>query len=359
MGKERYMITGYALTHFLVDFACAFLIFRAFRDSEDLYICFLVYNFCAFALQMPLGLLADQFNKNALCAALGCVLIALSYGVTSIPVAAVVVAGAGNGLFHIGSGIDVLNVSRGKAGPLGAFVSPGALGVFIGKLLGKEGGISLVPVAVVMLAAAALILLLRFEKGKYYASDNVPVSLVKPGAPAAFFAAACLFIVVCVRSYAGMTLDFPWKAGGCWGWALVFAVVLGKTAGGFLADKFGALKTSAASLVLSAALFLLPDAPPAGTAAVFLFNMTMPVTLWAMAGLFPGAKGFSFGLLTFGLFLGFLPVYLSCPPIPATGAGFALAALVSLVLLIAGLALLISHKRRAPGRLPAGRGRDL
>ena len=138
MGKERYMIAGYALAHFLVDFACAFLIFRAFRDSEDLYICFLVYNFCAFALQMQLGLLADQLNKNALCAALGCVLVALSYGVTFIPVAAVVIAGAGNGLFHIGGGIDVLNASHGKAGPLGVFVSPGALGVFIGKLLGKE-----------------------------------------------------------------------------------------------------------------------------------------------------------------------------------------------------------------------------
>ena len=49
--------------------------------------------------------------------------------------------------------------------------------------------------------------------------------------------------------------------------------------------------------------------PLPGVLAVLLFNMTMPVTLWAMAKLFPGAKGFSFGLLTFGLFLGYLPVY--------------------------------------------------
>ena len=104
-------------------------------------------------------------------------------------------------------------------------------------------------------------------------------------------------------------------------------------------------------VVLSAALFLLPDVPPAGTAAVFLFNMTMPVTLWAMARLFPGAKGFSFGLLTFGLFLGFVPVYLGCPQILAAGEGLTLAAIVSLVLLLSGL----GFERLVGGRL-AGRG---
>jgi FSR family fosmidomycin resistance protein-like MFS transporter len=68
---------------------------------------------------------------------------------------------------------------------------------------------------------------------------------------------------------------------------------------------------------------------------MFLFNMTMPVTLWATAKIFPGAKGFAFGLLTFGLFLGFLPVYLgieiNAPRL------FALFAAVSLALLWLGL----------------------
>ena len=40
---------------------------------------------------------------------------------------------------------------------------------------------------------------------------------------------------------------------------------------------------------------------------MFLFNMTMPVTLHRAAMLLPGHRGFAFGLLTFGLFLGFLP----------------------------------------------------
>ena len=58
-------------------------------------------------------------------------------------------------------------------------------------------------------------------------------------------------------------------------------------------------------------LFFLADAPLTGVIAIFLFNMTMPVTLSCLARRTPGCKGFSFGLLTFALFLGFVPVGLS------------------------------------------------
>jgi FSR family fosmidomycin resistance protein-like MFS transporter len=266
------MVAVYALTHFLVDFACAFLIFRSFDSSENLYISFLIYNFCAFALQMPLGLLADKFNKNALCAVCGCILVASAFGFTAIPAASAVLAGVGNGLFHVGGGIDVLNASHGKAGALGVFVSPGALGIFLGKLLGKQSVVPEILVIPVVLAASTLILLLRFKKGKSFASGNAPLAFGRAGAPVALAAAACLFLVVCMRSYVGMTLSFPWKGEWYWSWVLVFAVVLGKTAGGFLADRFGATGTSVVSLALSAALFLLPDIPLAGVAALFLYD---------------------------------------------------------------------------------------
>jgi len=43
---------------------------------------------------------------------------------------------------------------------------------------------------------------------------------------------------------------------------------------------------------------------------IFFFNMTMPITLYLLVCKWKTMPGFSFGLLTFGLFLGFLPVYL-------------------------------------------------
>lgn len=331
------MIAAYASTHFLVDFACAYLIFQGTFDTSQLYICFLLYNFCAFALQMPLGLLADRFNKNALCAASGCVLVAMAYGFTGVPAAAAVIAGVGNGLFHIGGGIDVLNVSHEKSSALGVFIAPGALGIFLGKIMGGQGTVVSLIIIAVLLTAAFLILWIRLRKGKSFISKNRPVSFGKSGSPAILIALVCLFLVVCLRSYVGMTLAFPWKGEGYWSWALIFAVVLGKAAGGFLADRFGAVKTAGVSLLLAAGLFVLPTFPMAGIASIFLFNMTMPITLWAVARLLPGAKGFSFGLLTFGLFLGFVPVYLGYPPLFAPGAGFSVLAVGSLILLLVGL----------------------
>lgn len=354
MGKSRNVVATYALAHLVVDFACAFLMFQKLSASEQWYLCLLLYNFCAFALQMPLGLLADKWNRNALCAALGCALVALGYGFGSIPIAAAVVAGVGNALFHVGGGLDVLNVSGEKSSAsLGVFVSPGALGIYLGTMLGKQGGVPVALVVIALCAAAGFILAAQYLPHKSFVSGNVPVSFATAASPAALIAIACLFFVVCLRSYVGMSLNFAWKGQGAWGVVLVCGIVLGKTAGGFLADKFGAAWTSVVSLGLAALLFLLSAHPLAGVGALFLFNMTMPITLWAMARMLPGGKGFSFGLLTFGLFGGFLPGYLGFEPLLGSEVGFALAALASIALLFAGL------RRTSHGDSAANYSRDL
>jgi FSR family fosmidomycin resistance protein-like MFS transporter len=264
----------YSIAHFLVDFACAFLMFRSIAESPNWHLCVLLYNFCAFAMQMPLGILADKWDRNHLLAALGCILVAAAYGLRHIPVA----------------------------------------------------------------AAGLIVAIYRAQGGSF--PKNASFSLDNGASKPMVFAAACLFIVVCLRSYVGLTLNFPWKNTGFWGTALACAVVLGKTAGGFAADLFGVGRTAFFSLGMAAALFLLPRMPLAGVAAVWLFNMTMPITLWVMAKIYPGAKGFSFGLLTFGLFLGFLPVYFGVDVPTNAPWPFALGAVASLALLGTGLRLI-------------------
>ncbi|MDR1204719.1 MAG: hypothetical protein LBL26_04455, partial [Peptococcaceae bacterium] len=125
------MVSVYSAAHFLVDFACAFLMFRAAAGTPDWYLCVLLYNFCAFATQMPLGVLADQWDRNSLFAAIGCVLVGAAFGLRYFPVAAAVTLGVGNGMFHVGAGVDVLNISEEKSGALGVFVSPGAFGIYL------------------------------------------------------------------------------------------------------------------------------------------------------------------------------------------------------------------------------------
>jgi len=108
--------------------------------------------------------------------------------------------------------------------------------------------------------------------------------------------------------------------------------VLGKTAGGFLADHVGLFRAAASSLVLAAAAFFFSRSPVPGVCALFLFNMTMPITLFALSQRMPGCKGFSFGILTFALFLGFLPTYYGAETIGHVG--MALVTICSTVFLL-------------------------
>lgn len=337
MVKKGYVITVYSIAHLVVDFSCAFLMFSRINSSPQWYICLLIYNFCAFAMQMPIGLLADKINRNSVIGAVGCALVAMSFGFDNLFVLSAIIAGIGNGLFHIGGGIDILNISKEKSNALGIFVSPGAFGLYLGTLFGKKDELSSVLVVLVLLAMAAAILAVCYKAKGSFVSDNSPVSFKEKAIPLVILAIISLFIVVCLRSYVGMLFNFPWKTERYWGLILICAIVLGKAGGGILADIIGSVRVSILSLGLSAVLFMFSQYPIAGILAVFLFNMTMPITLWAMARLLPGAKGFSFGLLTFGLFLGFIPIYLGLNPIIHTTIGFAAASLISLGFLLAGI----------------------
>lgn len=314
----------YALCHFAVDLGCAFSVFSGSRAGA---FGLLLYNFFAFAMQMPLGLLADRYGGNRWFALSGTLLVALVCCLPRFDLIGMIILGLGNALFHIGGGLDVLQHSGTRASPLGVFVSPGAFGLFLGTLWGDQFQ-SRLPVLVLLLACAALILLVS---GMQPASVRPPLSF--PGAKLLPWA-LLLFLVVVLRSFGGMQASFSWKT-GLWSWAAIAAVVLGKTCGGILTDRFGAVPVSVASLLAAALLFWFSSVPICGVLALFCFNMTMPITLFALAQAMPGCKGFSFGLLTFALFLGFLPTYFGVPAIG--GAAMAGIAAGSLFLLLPAL----------------------
>ena len=64
---------------FCVDLCCAALFFGYLNASPQWWLCMALYNTCAFALQLPLGLIADTWNRNLLFASLGCVLVCVSF----------------------------------------------------------------------------------------------------------------------------------------------------------------------------------------------------------------------------------------------------------------------------------------
>ena len=336
--KQNILLALYSGGHFTVDFACAFLMISLIATAgEARLLCLLLYNFCAFALQMPAGLIADRLDRNAAVAVAGLALTLTAFALCPIPILCATVLGIGNCLYHVGGGVDVLHFSERKQWMLGVYVSPGAIGLFLGGALARNNLLSLPLGFALILGVTALISLgLHLTHSLKKPSGNVPPSIATVGrAPA--LAILCLLLVVVLRSYVGMTLTFPWKT-GVWSVLTVLGVALGKAAGGFIADRMGAVRASVVTLSLCALLFLFSGNALCGLLAVFLFNMTMPLTLFAMARLFPGARGFAFGTLTFALFLGYLPTHFSLP-VPFAGEGwwYAIEAAISLLLLIAGL----------------------
>ena len=282
-------MTGlYAAVHFLVDGVCAWAMLGRF-DGD--YSGLLVYNFCAFALQLPFGAVLDRLGGRKtplIFAFFGCALTIL--GVMIHPA----VLGLGNALFHVGGGVDVIR-DGGKCEKLGIFVAPGALGLYLGGLLAGKVPWLLILAALMM---AALLSLVRGPGEISTApSQKRPILLL-----------ICCFLVVVLRSFVGFQVAFSWKAGWL-AFAAVLAVVLGKMAGGWLAARFDARRVTACSLGVAAICYALGNIPLFGLLALLCFNMTMPLTLYALWRRFPEYPGSVFGCLTLALFVGFLPTY--------------------------------------------------
>lgn len=336
----------YSILHFFVDGVCALAMFGRFLSGDKGHFYILIYNFCAFALQMPMGVLLDAWSEGcgrrrecAFFTAAAGVLCTLA-GVIFHPA----VLGIGNALFHVGGGVGTIREDQEKMWKgrgLGVFVAPGALGLYFGTLAGKSGvwssGLGIAGVCMVLLCAgAAYCVYLWRGAGRRGRERNAPKSLpesASTGNCSLRMVTVCLAVVI-LRSYMGMAVAFPWKSGILAGALAVLALAAGKTAGGFAAARYGLRRSAVISLGAAAVCYLFPSSMPLGLCALFLFNMTMPMTLYFLVCEMPRMPGFAFGLLTFGLFLGFLPGYFGLLPEAGGSLTGCVGSLVSLVLLV-------------------------
>lgn len=324
-----------SVAHFCADLCCAALFYGRLGNETNWWLCMVLYNACAFGMQLPLGFIADRMDRNLPFAAAGCALVALGFLPMPSPALAAICSGLGNGMFHVGAGIEVLN-SSDKAAPLGVFVSPGAVGLYIGTVCAPfliRYGWPL-PVGM-LLVGLGLLCLNKLD----HPSQNAPLSLSMDRS--VFLPLLCLFLVVVLRSvlsgeaFSTGQVNIP-------GVVPVLLLASGKAAGGFLGDRIGLRKTAVLSLGATALLMLMPRGY--GTLlALFLFNMTMPLTLYEAACLLPGAKGAAFGLLTCALFVGVLPRF-SGMTLSLPSSLWAILVMLSLGLLWIGLRKEKSHE---------------
>ncbi len=304
--KNKFIVLIYSFSHFVVDLSCAAFIYHflvyEFGITPKVSIFILLYDFLAFVLQLPFGIFFNNRNKNSLISIVGCFLILISYALNMIPILPIILIGVGNALFHIGGGIDVLNISNKRASKIGMYVAPGALGLFIGCSINKLS----YPVYLIIILLIFTIIFLGILYRKYNTDikqDDISVFDFKFNKRIIIY---LIFLTICIRGYVGFILNYSWKSSFSLSLLAIIMVVLGKAIGGLLADKFGLEKVGFFSLLISSLLFIFSfKSMIIALTSILLFNMTMPITLILLSN-YLNNYGRAFGLNTFALFLGSL-----------------------------------------------------
>lgn len=343
-------ITVYSVSHALVDAACAATIFAIVVASQDtpqnLVQLIIIYDILAFSMQPIFGLWVDAFKVPVHSAVIGMLLVAASTLLLSIPLLAALVSSIGNALFHVGGGVISLNLNPGKAALPGIYVAPGALGLMIGTLVGKGGHFIAWPFILLLVVSSALTLVLPKV-------DIVPPRKL-PGNLKWFETVVLLLLVsVAIRSMVGLSLVLPWKSDRVLLVILTLAIVLGKALGGILGDKFGWTRVAVSGLIISAPLLaFFAQTPIIAILGIFLFNLSMPITLIGIAEMLPGKSGFAFGLTTLALIIGASPTFTQLYAVTSDQMFIFAAILISIAALYGGLQLYAHHFSDRPQTKP-------
>ena len=311
--KNRELIknlTVYGLSHAAIDASCAAVAFSLLSSKliTDEYFIQLVimYNVIAFGSQTLFGLLVDKYRCPKLSAISGSIITASAVLVSFLsPLYAIILAGIGNALFHVGGGIISLNLTKKKASAPGIFVAPGALGLLIGTLYGKSESFTAWPLLIIIATLCALMYYIKCPEINYKTDEKINTN---------YFESIILLLLMTIvaRSVIGSVIVLPWKSDIFLLVTLTSGIVLGKAFGGIIGDKYGWQKVGVISLLISAPLLTFgEEIPDAAILGMFLFNFTMPITLVAISNTLPGRPGFSFGLTTLALIIGVLPTYAS------------------------------------------------
>ncbi len=350
MRPERRLPAAYGLVHAIVDATTVSVVFTAIGvhslTPEAAFRLVVGYDVLAFASQALIGVVADRLRAPRAFALAGVTIAALSLAALPVhAVAAMLLAGLGNALFHVGGGSLSLAIEPGRAAAAGIFVGPGALGLAFGLWVGhRHAAFPFAPFSLAIVAALAVLALVRVPPRPY---DALPEGATPRGG---VVLAALLLFSIAVRAFVGLAGCHACPKSASLAIGLAVAGFSGKAIGGLVADRVGWISTGAGALLVSAPILAFGTAHLAAmVAGMFLFQMTMPVTLAGLMLLFPRRPAFVFGIACVALVAGALATF--SPAIVARTSS----AVVLVLVALSAVALLLGLRRfgdRAPAAAP-------
>ncbi len=305
----------YGAIHAVVDASSAMVVFATMMLHEiDLLQAFyfvIIYDLLAFGTQVFFGAATDKLQRPKAVTMAGLGL--LSCGTIMMPFeaySAMILVGLGNAAFHVGAGAISLRIEPEKASHPGIFVAPGAIGLAFGIWLGKSGGALAWPFTLALAACFVVTIFLPSPEHPYVmrrSSEELETGDTpsEKKVPYGWLIILLLLFSVLVRSLVGMAGCYRCPKEAFVMFSLATAAVLGKGLGGIVSDRLGWIETSVVALLVSAPLIAFGG----GTwwviiVGMLLFQMTMPVTLTAIALVLPKRPGFAFGLACLALIIG-------------------------------------------------------
>ena len=221
-------------------------------------------------------------------------------------IAGFVILSIGNAFLHISGALATLRASCGRLSETGIFVGGGAFGVITGRLLGSGNGPVWIPFVLMAVAFVLIIIIDRYPLSFRDFPCDHDVAADRPIEVIIIVLAA----VVAIRSYIGNGIPMQWKQTVFETIMLYVAMGAGKMAGGVLADLFGTRRVGVISCIAAVPFLLLGNSIMwVSLIGIFLFSMTMSIALGGIVSVLKTNPGVAFGITTFALFLGSLPIF--------------------------------------------------
>ena len=301
INNKHIKLTMLSVCHLLVDGICATVLMNDPGDSSWV-TALLLYNTLAFTTQCLTGQLPDKYGRGEQFILLSALIMAPG---ALLPLPLLVRAtflGLGNSLFHVSGGYITLKGSK-DMGPLGIFVAPGAVGLFLGGAFPWMR----IPFMGAFLLLAGLILWQSKgrESSPAITEGGEPAPVIH--SPSYVSYAALLLVAIGARALGGSAVSFPWKNGLLPALLLTAAVFLGKSLGGLMADHWGIRRMALLSIPLAILLgmfcekWMVPS-----LLGQWALNISMPITLYLLYKIYPDSPGFAFGLAASALWPGVL-----------------------------------------------------
>lgn len=315
------MIGVCALLHFLVDglCVCCLYLMSPFLGIASLTGLFITYNVLAFLSQPLTGMVVDKVrNKHwvlfsamsLLTLAVLCASFSVSFYANPLAVygmmTTAVLLGVGNSLFHVWGGKVTAVKSGNDIRALGLFVSTGALGLAVAIVFCSW------QMLFGFLLAICCVAVLYLHRDKLLVEKTNDTGIdssekFRYSQSAVWLAMVSLIGLVLFRSYIGESFSAGIHKGSAFILAIGATSMLGKMAGGWLAERWGIIRAMVFVLVAVLICLLFREVqwciPLVG---LFMVNCTMPVTLYLANSVLEGKEGLAFGLLAAALMPGYL-----------------------------------------------------